>query len=140
MYTAVSARLGDIWQGIHLLLLSYLHGYMHAVRLHLKLHVTDMSCHTHRHAEQRQFFLASPRPCAHNARSLISQCHPRPSRRQQRHLAVSHPSLGCAKPLMRFRRRCVRAAESRYGGRAGPAVRSRCTRRWRRQRRFGDGS
>lgn len=27
----------------------------------------------------------------HNARSLISQCHPRPSRRQLRHLAVSHP-------------------------------------------------
>jgi hypothetical protein len=39
---------------------------------------------------------------------------------------------------MRLRWRCVNAAEERYGGvggRAGPAVRSRCSeRRWRRQR------
>jgi hypothetical protein len=115
-----------------------------AVRLHLKTprHGHVVPHHTHRHAEEGT---AAVLPCLaqavhHNARSLISQCNPRPSRRQQRHLAVSHPLCETAHaPQMAL----CKSGSKRYGGRAGPAVRSRCSeqrRRRRRQQRSGDGS
>ena len=84
MYTAVSARRGNITTCTHAAPTPC------ACISKIPRHGHVVPHHTHRHAEEGT---AAVLPCLaqavhHNARSLISQCHPRPSRRQLRRLSV----------------------------------------------------